>query len=159
MIPESIGKRISKLRQQHGWTQQHLAEKIGISRVAISHIEMDLSVPGERTVALLAGWLKLTPFELVDGTTYPPGKTERLPLNVCCYTELEFKLALLQNDLEWLERIKDQEPLPSAAGATCKKWLPEVAGWLETAYSLEERELIETARQALLAFQRDAVAA
>ena len=103
---ESIGKRIARLRQEHSWTQQEMANRLAISRVAVSHIEMDLSIPSERTVTLLAGVLKLTPYQLVGETTYPPAKIERLPQNVCCYSALELDLALLQNDLEWIESLK-----------------------------------------------------
>jgi transcriptional regulator with XRE-family HTH domain len=56
---ESIGKRIARLRQERGWTQQDLATRLASSRVAVSHIEMDLIIPSERTVTLLAGLFKL----------------------------------------------------------------------------------------------------
>jgi len=38
---ESIRKRIARLHQGNGWTQQSLADRVAMSRVAISHIEMD----------------------------------------------------------------------------------------------------------------------
>ena len=53
--PGSLGQRIAGLRGDRGWTQQQLADRLGISRVAVSHLETDLNTPGERTVALLAG--------------------------------------------------------------------------------------------------------
>jgi len=67
--PEPIGKRIARLRAGRGWTQQSLAARLAISRVAVSHIEMELSYPSERTITLLAGWLKLPPHELVATRT------------------------------------------------------------------------------------------
>ena len=103
--PETIGQRIARLRVQRGLTQQALAARLAISRVAVSHIEMDLSVPSERTIALLAGVFKLSPHELVEGATYPPAKAERLPAVVARYTEVEQAAALLANDLAWLERL------------------------------------------------------
>lgn len=105
MIPERIGKRIATLRQELGWTQRALAERVAISRVAISHIEADISVPSERTITLLAGVFKTSPHELVAGTTYPEAKMDRLPLVVCSYTELELDLALMENDLAWVDRL------------------------------------------------------
>ena len=51
--PNSLGRRIAALRAERGWTQQELADRLGVSRVAVSHLETDLSTPGERTVALL----------------------------------------------------------------------------------------------------------
>jgi transcriptional regulator with XRE-family HTH domain len=53
-MAESIGKRIALLRKQFGLTQEALSERVAISRVAISHIEMDLSIPSERTITLIA---------------------------------------------------------------------------------------------------------
>src|SRR3954470_17599285 len=53
--PNSLGQRIASLRAARGWTQQQLADRLGVSRVAISHVETEINSPGERTVALLAG--------------------------------------------------------------------------------------------------------
>jgi transcriptional regulator with XRE-family HTH domain len=103
---ETIGKRIARLRQESGWTQQALAARLAISRVAVSHIEMDLTIPGERTITLLAGLFKISPHDLVDGTTYPHAKAERLPEVACCYTALELDLLLMENDLTWLGRLE-----------------------------------------------------
>jgi transcriptional regulator with XRE-family HTH domain len=92
---EALGQRIAKHRAELGWTQADLADRVGISRVAMSHIEAGISNPGERTVALLAGTFKLEPHELVAQTDYPPAKAERLPVVAARYTEVEHQLALL----------------------------------------------------------------
>ena len=76
---ENLGRRIADLRAKLGLTQQELAERLGISRVAVSHLEAGMTVPGERTVVLLAGLFKVEPHELVAGTTYPLAKADRLP--------------------------------------------------------------------------------
>ncbi len=99
-MPENLGRRIARLRGGLGWTQADLATRLAISRVALSHLEAGISVPGERTVTLLAGLFKLEPHELVEGTNYPRAKAERLPLVVCRYTEVELQLALLGAVLE-----------------------------------------------------------
>jgi transcriptional regulator with XRE-family HTH domain len=104
---DSIGKRLAYLRQKHGWTQQSLANRLAISRVAISHMEMDLTIPSERTITLMAGVFKISPIELVEGTTYPRAKAERLPVLTMTYTELELNYALLINDTLWLNRLED----------------------------------------------------
>ena len=101
---ELLGRRISELRAKAGWTQQHLADLIAVSRVAVSHIEAGLSHPGERTVALMAGAFKIEPHELVGGTDYPVAKAERLPPTVARHTEVELQLALCEADLGWIER-------------------------------------------------------
>jgi transcriptional regulator with XRE-family HTH domain len=99
-----LGRRIADQRAKRGWTQTDLAERLGVSRVAISHVEAGMSFPGERTVALLAGLFKMEPHELVADTAYPPGKVDRLPLVVNQHTEAEHQVALCEADLGWINR-------------------------------------------------------
>ncbi len=147
MVPKSIGRRISELRQQLGWTQQELAHRAAISRVAVSHIEADLSLPSERTVARLAGLFKLTPFELVAGTTYPSAKAERLPAHVCCHTELD--LALMQNDLNRLDRLPVDEHRSELVRETQTRWRPRLQEWEMAATTDHERAIVAGMRRAL----------
>lgn len=100
----SLGRRIADLRAERNWTQQQLADRLGISRVAVSHLETDLNVAGERTVALLAGCFSMEPHDLVAGTTYPVAKADRLPVVVARWTEVEHQVALLDRDLWWAAR-------------------------------------------------------
>src|SRR5437588_12765893 len=102
-----LGRRIARLRRQLGWTQQELADRISISRAAVSHLESGVSVPSERTVTLLAGVFKLEPVELVADTDYPIAKAERLPVAAARYTEVELQLRLYAatpDDPTWPER-------------------------------------------------------
>lgn len=98
----SLGKRIATLRMQRGWTQERLAERLAVSRVAVSHIEMGLSVPSERTVVLLAGIFQCEPHQLVADTNYPTAKRERLPAVASRYTQVEMLTLLLQHDIAWI---------------------------------------------------------
>src|SRR4051794_32048682 len=86
---ESLGRRIAALRAKAGLTQQELADRLAVSRTAVSHMEAGMTVPGERTVVLLAGVFKVGPRELVVDTTYPVGKAVRLPAVAARYTEVE----------------------------------------------------------------------
>ena len=104
-MAEHLGRRIAKLRAELGWTQQELAGRLAISRTALSHLEGGVSVPGERTVTLLAGLFKVEPHELVAGTGYPSAKAERLPRVAARHTEVELQLALLDRDLAWHHRL------------------------------------------------------
>lgn len=113
----SLGRRISGLRNELGWTQQELAERLGISRNGLAQLEAG-TVPSERTVALLAGVFKIEPHELIAGTSYPTAKGERLPVVAARYTEVELQLRLLDHDRErgalgdgaivadWVERLR-----------------------------------------------------
>ena len=152
-MAESIGKRIAQLRQRHGLTQEALAARMAISRVAISHIEMDLTIPGERTITLMAGIFKLSPYDLVEGTTYPITKAERLPLNTCCYTKLEMDIALFNNDLIWLDRL-EKTPIESIAESRLKSeiienWITRLSDWDGEFLSEQELESLEKVRDAL----------
>ncbi|HNT26262.1 MAG TPA: helix-turn-helix transcriptional regulator [Anaerolineales bacterium] len=149
MAEESIGKRIAGLRQAQGWTQQNLAARLALSRVAVSHIEMDLSIPGERTITLLAGLFKMTPFDLVDGTTYPQAKTERLPEVTCIYTASEMEIILLENDLAWLKRLAGQPQYRQVAAELWEDWNKR---WGE-----EDQENIDEAEKSRLLKARQAL--
>jgi transcriptional regulator with XRE-family HTH domain len=96
---EPIGRRVARLRAEKGWTQQDLADRLAMSRTAVSHLEADMSQPSERTVLLLAGLFHSEPPAFVAGTLYPESRAERLPLVVARYTEVEMKLSLLRSQL------------------------------------------------------------
>jgi transcriptional regulator with XRE-family HTH domain len=145
--PESVGKRIARLRAEHGWTQQALSQRLAVSRVAISHIEMDLIIPSERTVTLLAGIFKITPHELVGGTTYPLAKAEKLPLTTCSYTSLELELALLGNDLGWLKSLESAPGWREHANRVREHWQERLARWSSRDLDPAERELLQKALQ------------
>jgi len=146
-IPQSIGKRIQQVRQQHNFTQQQVADRIAISRVAVSHIESDLSIPSERTVTLLAGLFKISPYELVAGTTYPVAKIERLPLTTACYTSLEVDLLLLDSDLSWFAKLTDPGDLAQARDWLWKKWVRKFEAWGETYLDSIEIALLAAGRE------------
>jgi transcriptional regulator with XRE-family HTH domain len=151
-MAETIGKRIARLRAENGWTQQALAARLAVSRVAVSHIEMDLSLPSERTITLLAGLFKLPPHTLVEGTTYPLAKAERLPSVACQHTGLELETALLQNDLAWLKRLEaagcpaDQQRLRAEVWT---KWTAALEACEAGLLDEKEKELLAQARQEL----------
>jgi transcriptional regulator with XRE-family HTH domain len=141
-VQENLGRRIADLRTKLGYTQQELAERLAVSRTAVSHLEAGMTVPGERTVVLLAGLFKMEPHELVAGTAYPVAKAERLPAIAARHTEVELLVALLDNDLAWLERTD---------GSFDRRVLDEWDARLRAAdawhLDLRERELLRDAMQ------------
>jgi transcriptional regulator with XRE-family HTH domain len=145
-MPENLGRRIADHRAKLGWTQQDLADRVGISRVAVSHLEAGMSDPGERTVTLLAGVFKVEPHELVAGTSYPRAKADRLPLVAARHTEVELQLALLDNDFAWLERHDDRAVLDA--------WDVRLAALRDTTHDPGERGLLDEARRRVRARRR-----
>jgi transcriptional regulator with XRE-family HTH domain len=141
---ENLGRRIADLRGKLGLTQQELADRLAVSRTAVSHLEAGMSVPGERTVVLLAGLFKTEPHELVAGTNYPLGKAERLPAVAARYTEVEMLVALLDNDLAWLERTGDDHRRP-----LLDEWQARLSSIDDDRVDLHERDLLHDARKRL----------
>lgn len=137
---EPLGRRIADHRAKLGWTQQELADRLAISRVAVSHLESGTSDPGERTVALLAGVFKVEPHELVAGTKYPSAKAERLPVVAARYTEVELALALLDNDLGWIDHVT-----AGTAVAALRRWQDRLAWLADQAHDRRERESLREA--------------
>ena len=132
---ESLGDRIAKHRTELGWTQAELAERVGISRVALSHLETGISTPGERTVALLAGVFKIEPHELVASSDYPAAKAERLPVVAARYTEVEHRLALLDAQLAVCPDGTELDRIVDDARRTLR-------ALLERTHDARERELL-----------------
>src|ERR1043165_9588665 len=144
MIPqhpdETLGQRIARLRARRSWTQERLAELLAASRVAVSHFEMGLALPSERTIVLLAGLFKIEPHELIAGPGYPAAKAERLPSVACRYTEVELQLALLRRDVEWASRL-DQATRKDIA----EVWRMKLESRIEEAYDEDERVALREA--------------
>ena len=145
-IGEPLGRRIAAFRAKLGMTQNELADRLAVSRTAVSHLEAGMTVPGERTVVLLAGLFKLEPRELVAGTSYPPAKAERLPAVAARYTEIELLVRLLDNDLAWLERGGASE-----SRRVLDEWEARLRAIDEHSLDLREREMLRDARGSIRA--------
>ena len=104
-VPEALGRRVAAHRARLGLTQQELAARVALSRNAVSHIETGDSIPGERTIVLLAGLFGVEPHELVAGTDYPDAKADRLPLVAARHTEAAARLLALDAELRWVTRL------------------------------------------------------
>ena len=134
---ETLGQRIARLRTGRGWTQQQLAERIAASRVAVSHFEMGLATPSERTVVLLAGLFRTEPHALIADTQYPEAKADRLPPVAPRYSEVELQLALLERDLAWAARIGSD-----AHGQLAAEWRPRLEALHAASTSIDERKML-----------------
>ncbi|MBA3943534.1 MAG: helix-turn-helix transcriptional regulator [Herpetosiphonaceae bacterium] len=140
---DKLGARIAHYRTALGWTQQELADRIAASRTAISHFEMDLAVPSERTIVLLAGLFRCEPHALVANTYYPAAKSERLPAIAARYTEVEKELCLLEHDLNIVAEFD---------GANDHRWQTSLLHWQDRLLALHastddtrERHILEAA--------------
>ena len=141
---------MAKLRAELGWTQAQLAARVAVSRVALSHIESDLTVPSERTVALLAGVVGCEPHELVAGTKYPVAKAERLPAIVARHTEVAHQLAVLAAVLEIVERVRERERARMVRDVQ-DAWRPRLLALRERTPDPDERRRVGAALRDLAA--------
>ncbi len=55
----AVGKRIKALRRQRRWTQEHLAERTGLTAKFISEVETGKTNPSLRTLESISGALKV----------------------------------------------------------------------------------------------------
>lgn len=60
VIEMSVGNRISELRNKRNLTQDGLANRVGISRAALSHYEKDRREPDYDTLVKLADFFDVT---------------------------------------------------------------------------------------------------
>ena len=60
------GKRIKKLRQAEGWTQQELADKAQITKSMVSYIESGKRNPNTKTLEKIAAALGMSLVEFLS---------------------------------------------------------------------------------------------
>jgi transcriptional regulator with XRE-family HTH domain len=131
------------LRSSTGWTQQALADRLGMSRTAISHLEGGISEASERTVILLAGLFALEPHELVVGTLYPPTKAERLPTVTNRHTVVDLALARLDAQRQLWPLLSERDSF-----ANRQQWICELSSLAATVANREEQLRVDaTLRQ------------
>lgn len=68
MQEQSLGKRVKKLRNSQGISQEFLADESGLSIRTIQRIEKDETTPNGDTCRKLSDALKVSPNELMDWT-------------------------------------------------------------------------------------------
>ena len=68
MNASSIGEKISELRKERGYTQQELADKIGVTNKAVSKWERGVNFPDMGIIDDLAEALGTTASELMEGS-------------------------------------------------------------------------------------------
>jgi transcriptional regulator with XRE-family HTH domain len=148
IAPESFGRRVAKLRGELGWTQAQLAARIAVSRVALSHVEGNVSAPSERTVTLLAGVFGREPHDLVAGTDYPPAKAERLPAVAACHTEVAHQVAVLDALLGLVESLPGSVRARVLADLRAE-WQDRLGGLLAATADPDERRRLRSALRSL----------
>jgi transcriptional regulator with XRE-family HTH domain len=131
------------LRAATGWTQQALADRLGMSRTAISHLEGGISEASERTVILLAGLFALEPHELVEGTLYPPTKAERLPTVTNRHSAVDMALGRLDAQRQLWPLLTERDCFTNR-----QQWICELSSLSESVSNRDEQLRVDaTLRQ------------
>lgn len=71
----NISEKIISLRKKNGWSQEELAQKVGVSRQSVSKWESDQSMPDLDKAMLLARTFEVS-CDYLLGTNEVPSKTE-----------------------------------------------------------------------------------
>ena len=146
---DSLASRLGVLRTREGMTQQQLADRLGVSRVAVSHLEAGINSPDARTVTLLASVFGMEPHDLVAGTDYPVAKVDRLPLVVARRTEVAHQVALMEADLAWVEGPDAVVTDPSVADEVRQRWRVALTKLAATVVDPDESAALGAARARL----------
>jgi len=97
----------------------------------------------------MAGVFKISPTELVEGTTYPRAKAERLPELTAIFTEIELYFALLKNDTEWIDRLDVPDMKLNTIRVVLSKWFLLLENWENKITDEHEKTILLSMRQLL----------
>lgn len=104
--PTIISKQIIKLRNKQGWTQQQLAEKIGVSKQSVSNWETGEKVPRMGKIEEIASIFNVTVSYIVDG------KSDAEKENIDIVKNLEEQGIIINfSDYEGFEKLSDEEKI------------------------------------------------
>ncbi len=81
MTDQTLGKRIAELRRAKGYSQEYVAEEVGVSRQAVSKWEQDLSAPDTYNLIALSRLFGVTVDYLATGTIPTPPAPPTPPVN------------------------------------------------------------------------------
>lgn len=111
VLPMTFGEKLQTLRKAKGMSQEQLAERIEVSRQAVSKWELDESLPDINNILRLSEMFGVSTDFLLRDTIDPPEE--------------------LSNNLEksYVNAIQRRSILPLAAGLVVIGLLVSIAGW------------------------------
>jgi transcriptional regulator with XRE-family HTH domain len=77
MSADNFAMRLRELRKERGWTQPELADKAGLTRDGVAHLEQGRRKPTWETVVALAAALGVTPNDFLEAPADGPGREGR----------------------------------------------------------------------------------
>lgn len=98
-LQKQFGANVRQYRRAHGWTQEVLAEQVGVTYETISKIERGVGAPSFETAEKIATALSVAPAVLFGAEAEPPGERGRALAKI--------HTTLAQMNLEQLARAGD----------------------------------------------------
>ncbi len=106
--------RIQNLRKAKGISQEELADKVGVSRQAVSKWESGQSIPEIDKVILLSEFFDVTTDYLLKGTETPVPQKE--PINAFIFTAAATFMNFLGLLVSWMIWVEEQSPAALVVG-------------------------------------------
>ena len=112
-LGKRLGQRIAERRKTIGWTQDQLAERLGVDAETISRFERGVTVPALVTLDRLAEILKTSVADLLSGASVCPSDQA---IQISAWLEClssddgEFVVAQIKALCDHLRLIKIEEP-------------------------------------------------
>lgn len=101
----SMGRKLAQARRKNNLTQEQLAERLGVSRQAVSRWESDLSLPDAASLPRLAEVLGISVDELMQGRAAARGKGGTRELVVLILRGVAMAMGISVAVLSALDRI------------------------------------------------------
>ena len=144
-MEQTLGKRIAALRRQKEWTQDALAERLGVSPQAVSKWENDLTCPDIALLPQLAREFGVTVDELLTGRQEAEPLVQVLPEP----QRKDISALMLRIVVESSEGDKVRVNLPMAlvqAAIEIGAGMPEISG-SDAIKNIDWAQLLELVRQ------------
>lgn len=71
---KDVGRRLARIRKDRGWTQEQLADKIGIAPVTLSRLETGARAMSLSSLSTIAHMLEVGLGDVLDTATPPPAQ-------------------------------------------------------------------------------------
>ena len=136
-----IGANVARLRLDRGLTQQRLAARAGISRLALGKIERGVVVPRARTLSCVAAALEVPVTDLVTRVRSLESVRFRAKAQVHGRGQILAVVAKWLDDYSWLERELNDRPSVEFRAVSARGGTPtEVARAVRPAVGLQAAE-------------------
>lgn len=124
---ETLGIRLKKLRKDKNMTQQHLADRVGVSKTSVIYWEKDENIPKHESLMLLADVLDTSPNWILNGDSKNSTNTTTSKDEVF-FSPLKFKQAYENKNTV---RIPVHKDVKASCGNGVTNFLEDITDYLD----------------------------